>query len=97
MHHDILNSSPTGVKPLGSSAACEVQGMFRPRSLLTLQSHPEFDGDIMIKLLDASNDLGFNDKTLWQDSMDRANHQHDGTLVAAAMLQFLHGKFDDLS
>ena len=94
MHHDILCSYPSGVIPLGASPVCEVQGMFRPQKFLTLQGHPEFNGEIMVHLLKASDDLGFEDKTLFEDAMSRVHDDHDGTIVAATMLKFLIGELD---
>ncbi|KAL9115528.1 MAG: hypothetical protein Q9227_000849 [Pyrenula ochraceoflavens] len=96
MHHDILYSLPVGVASLGSSSVCEVQGMFRPRKLLTLQGHPEFDGEIMVSLLEATDELGFDDKTLWQDAMARSREPHHGELVASVILRFIRGDFDSL-
>ncbi|KAL9040203.1 MAG: hypothetical protein Q9214_004582 [Letrouitia sp. 1 TL-2023] len=91
MHHDIICSYPAGVSALGMSPACEVQGMFVPGTLLTLQGHPEFNNEIMLELLKASKDLGFKDEALIDDAMSRVNNKHDGTLVAAVLLKFVKG------
>ena len=92
MHHDIITTYPPGVERLGSSPVCEVQGMYVPRKLLTLQGHPEFNEEIMLELLKASEDLGFDDKKLYDDAMSRVHDEHDGTLVAATMLRFVRGE-----
>lgn len=94
MHHDILCSYPSGVTPLGTSPVCEVQGMYLPSKFLTLQGHPEFNGEIMLELLKASDELGFEDKALYDDAMSRVHDEHDGTLVAATMLKFLKDELD---
>lgn len=94
MHHDIICSYPPGVTPLGKSPACEVQGMYLPRKLITLQGHPEFNEEIMLELLKASDDIGFTDKTLYNDAMGRVHDKHDGMLIAAAMLEFVRGELD---
>ncbi|KAI9661718.1 MAG: hypothetical protein M1821_008956 [Bathelium mastoideum] len=95
MHHDIITSYPTNVLPLGSSAVCSTQGMLIPRKLITLQGHPEFNGEIMLQLLNASDELGFEDKALWEDAVRRAKEPHDGALIAATFLRFLQGGFDE--
>ena len=94
MHHDAVTSCPSNVSLLGSSPACEIQGMFVPGQVLTLQGHPEFGAEIMKLLLNATDELGFEDRTLWEDALARAEKPHDGALIAAAILEFLYGKFD---
>ena len=96
MHHDVLYSYPQEVTALASSPVCETQGMFSPRKLLTLQGHPEFDGEMMIALLEATDELGFNDRSLWEDAMSKTEKSHDGGLVASAIVRFMHGEFDSL-
>ena len=73
--------------------------MFRNRKLFTLQGHPEFNGEIMCKLLEASDNLGFEDRTLWKDAMNRVSYEHDGVLVAATILRFIRddSEFDSLN
>ncbi|KAL8703690.1 MAG: hypothetical protein Q9225_008113, partial [Loekoesia sp. 1 TL-2023] len=94
MHHDILCAYPSNVIPLGSSPVCEVQGMYIPQKVLTLQGHPEFNEEIMLELLKASDEIGFTDKRVWEDAMGRVGDEHDGTLVAAVMLRFVRGELD---
>lgn len=94
MHHDILCSYPAGVSALGMSHVCEVQGMFIPDRLFTLQGHPEFDNEIMLDLLNSSKDLGFKDEAVIDDAMSRVNNKHDGTLVAAVLLKFVRGTLE---
>ena len=94
MHHDILRAYPSGVIPLGTSPACEVQGMYLPQKVLTLQAHPEFDGDSMLELLKASDELGFEDKALMDNAISRVHAEHDGILIAGVMLKFLKDGLD---
>ena len=70
--------------------------MFGPRKLLTLQGHPEFDGSIMVALLEATDELGFNDRTLWDDAMEESKKPHDGELVASTIVRFIRGELDSL-
>ncbi|KAL8822661.1 MAG: hypothetical protein Q9191_006606 [Dirinaria sp. TL-2023a] len=89
-----LGAKMFGVTPLGTSPVCEVQGMYLPRKLITLQGHPEFNEEIMLELLKAGDAIGFTDKTLYSDAMNRVYDKHDGTLIAAAMLEFVRGELD---
>ena len=91
MHHDVLLSQPEGTEALGSSPACEVQGMFRAGKLLMLQAHPEFDGKTVRDLLAASADLGFEDRTLLEEAMRNSYLPHDGELVAERVVKFTLG------
>ena len=94
MHHDVLHSQPATTESLGSSDVCSVQGQFRAGKLLTLQAHPEFDGEIMRLLLEATDELGFEDRTLWESAMQRSQMPHDGGLVAGAVVRFVMGDAD---
>ena len=93
MHKDIVVSCPQGVEALGSSAACEVQGMYLPRRILTFQGHPEFGEDIMLELLDARSDLGIYDDRIYEDALRRARNHHDGVLIGEVCLEFLLGRW----
>ncbi|KAL9602067.1 MAG: hypothetical protein Q9219_002063 [cf. Caloplaca sp. 3 TL-2023] len=92
MHHDILSSYPPNVLPLGSSPVCDVQGIYVPQKILTLQGHPEFNEDIMTELLKASDEVGFSDDRAKEDALRRVGDEHDGTLVAAVMVRFIRGE-----
>ena len=89
MHKDIVASCPYGVEALGTSPQCEVQGMYVPNKLITLQGHPEFGGYIMLELLKARSDLGIlvDDET-YESALQRAKNNHDGVLVAKVVLRF---------
>ena len=92
MHKEIVVSYPKGVEALGSSPSCDVQGMYVPGKVLTLQAHPEFSEDIMLELLGARADLGIHDDRIYEDALRRARYSHDGTLVAEVFLRFLVSK-----
>ena len=89
MHKDIVCQYPPLVEKLGSSPLCDVQGMYTPKRLITVQGHPEFDKDIMIEILKGRRDQGILDEKLYQDAVSRAGDSHDGLDVAAAFLRFM--------
>ena len=89
MHKDIVYDYPPLVEKLGSSPLCDVQGMYIPRRLITVQGHPEFDEEIMIEILKGRRDQGILDESLFHNAISRAGDPHDGLDVAAAFLRFM--------
>lgn len=89
MHRDIVESVPAGCELLGRSETCEVQGLHKPKSILTIQAHPEFDGEILrhIIALRASQNIFAEDFA--QDALKRAEQAHDGDIVGTAFAKFL--------
>ena len=89
MHKDIVHTYPPSVIPLGSSPKCQVQGMYVPSKLITLQAHPEFNEDIVSQILEARHSPGIFDDETFNDAMRRVGNAHDGILVGAAFLDFM--------
>jgi len=89
MHRDVIYEYPEGVESLGSSPYCDVQGMYAKGRLITLQSHPEFNGDIMRTLLEKRHEGGIFDDALYKDASARAEIHHDGNVVGQAFLRFM--------
>ncbi|KAI9732379.1 MAG: hypothetical protein M1834_001587 [Cirrosporium novae-zelandiae] len=89
MHRDIVYEYPEGVQDLGESDRCKVQAMYVPRKFISVQGHPEFNGEIMNELLESRHAQGIFDDKTFEDSMGRAKNHHDGVAVAAAFLRFL--------
>ena len=87
MHQDIIYDYPPLVEKLGQSPLCEVQGMYVPQKLISIQGHPEFVQDIMEEILEARR--GRFDKGVYEDGMSRVSKQQDGIVVAAAFLRFM--------
>lgn len=54
VHNDVVFHPPTdgGYSNWGSSAKCEVQGLYKPRRLLTFQGHPEFPNAVAARGLE---------------------------------------------
>lgn len=91
MHRDIVYAYPQSVTELGSSPRCPVQGMYEKNRLITVQGHPEFNGDIVSELLEARHDKGVFDDEMYKDGMERVRKHHDGVAVGAAFIRFLLG------
>ncbi|KAL4889888.1 Aldehyde/histidinol dehydrogenase [Aspergillus ambiguus] len=87
MHRDIAYEVPPGCVNLGSSPKCEVQGLYIPRRILTVQGHPEYNEFVETKLLEARHSQGIFDDALFADGMARVGQGHDGRVVAKAIWQ----------
>ncbi|KAB8237216.1 Aldehyde/histidinol dehydrogenase [Aspergillus alliaceus] len=81
MHRDIAYEVPQGCVNLGSSPRCDVQGLYIPRRLLTLQGHPEYDEFVMTELIQMRHGQGIFDDKLAKDGLSRAGRQHDGMAI----------------
>ncbi|GAB7362741.1 hypothetical protein MBLNU230_g3047t1 [Neophaeotheca triangularis] len=89
MHRDIVYAFPEGTTELGHSPRCDVQGFYIQHRLITVQGHPEFNGDIVSELLDARHATGVFDDAMWKDGMDRVRKHHDGVAIGAAFIRFV--------
>ena len=89
MHQDVVYTWPPSVEHLGHSPRCDVQGMYEKGRLITVQGHPEFNGDIMTMLLERRHGQGIFDDTMFKEGMSRAQNHHDGVAVGAAFIRFM--------
>ena len=91
MHKDLVYHYPPGVEHLGSSGPCEVQGMYIPKRVITVQGHPEFTEEIVAELLERRRQQGIFVDDVYEEAMARVGKPHDGVLVAQGFLKFLWG------
>ena len=89
MHRDMVFHYPEGVEELGSSPRCQVQGMYVPKHLLTVQGHPEFNQEIMEEILETRHAAGIFNDNEFDEGMKRVVKPHDGLIVSQAFLRFL--------
>lgn len=89
MHKDLVYYYPEGVEEIGSSGSCEVQGMYIPSRVITVQGHPEFTEDIVVELLENRHKQNIFGDDIYEEAMARVKKPHDGVLVAQAFLTFL--------
>lgn len=89
MHKDLVYHYPQSVEHLGSSGPCEVQGMYIPKRVITVQGHPEFTEDIVAELLDRRRKQGIFADDIYEEAMARVGKPHDGVLIAQGFLKFL--------
>jgi GMP synthase-like glutamine amidotransferase len=89
MHQDIVFSLPPGVVSLGSSPRCEVQGMYAAGRFITVQGHPEFNGEIITEIVKVRSTGGIFTEEMAKDADDRAFNEQDGIAIGAVFLKFL--------
>lgn len=89
MHRDIVYDLPAGVQNLASSHRCEIQGLYKPGKICSVQGHPEFDAFITAEILYLRYNQAIFDKDTFMDGLGKATLSHNGVEVAAAMVRFL--------
>lgn len=89
MHRDIVSECPPGVTLLGSSPRCAVQGMYLPRRFITVQGHPEFNGEIETEIIENRARMGVFSENQAQEALGRVHNEHDGVSIGATFLRFL--------
>lgn len=90
MHRDIvIGTPPAGCMNLATSSICEIQGLYSPGRLLSVQGHPEFNEGIMSFILEARHDNGTFGDELYKDGLSRAGDHQDGRLIARTMAKFM--------
>jgi len=91
MHRDIVSSLPSesGLVNLGATETCQIQGMYQPKRLMSVQGHPEFTQEIVEEILDVRRDAGVFTDEDYREFMSRVGNKQDGIVVAKAFLKFL--------
>jgi hypothetical protein len=89
MHRDIAYEVPEGCVNLGSSAICEIHGLYRVGRIFSVQGHPEYDEFVVSKLIETRHAMGVFDDQLSKDGLSRAGKPHDGLVVGEAICKFL--------
>ncbi|CAG8907511.1 unnamed protein product [Penicillium egyptiacum] len=89
MHRDIVFDAPADCTNLATSPNCEVQGLYLPKRVLSVQGHPEYNEGIMSCLLEARHENGLFDDELYNDGLSRVGDSHDGWLIAKVIARFI--------
>lgn len=88
MHRDIVYGIPPGVEQLAYTPICENHAMYAKGRLITVQGHPEFNGEIVTEVLDTRHAAGVFDDKMYQEGMSRVMNDHAGVLVSKAFVKF---------
>ncbi|KAI4745570.1 class I glutamine amidotransferase-like protein [Aureobasidium sp. EXF-12298] len=89
MHQDMVYTYPTDVLPLAHTTRCENQGMYVKGRLITVQGHPEFNGEMVTHILTARHDAGVFKDEIYEDGIKRVGETHGGEVIAKAFVKFL--------
>lgn len=110
MHQDHVVAPPTpatadgllrrdaNVSVWGSSPHTAVQGVYIPRRMFTVQAHLAFDDQMVKREMQMRVEKGVikeGDREEAERAAETAHLEHDGDIVAAAILRFFHGDDDD--
>lgn len=87
-------SNDTDIHVWGKSDHTAVQGLYIPNRLFTTQAHLAFDEDMVKRQIQMRIDSGgIQDLEHADQAAETADLEHDGILVAAAILRLF--RFDD--
>ncbi|KAJ5106885.1 hypothetical protein N7456_003560 [Penicillium angulare] len=89
MHLDLIFDCPPSATLLGSSPLCKVQSMYDPRRFITVQGHPEFEGETQTEIINYLKNGRIFNEAQSQDALDRVNIPHDGVAIGSTFLKFL--------
>lgn len=89
MHRDIVTTIPEGYFNLGSSPKCAIQGLYLPGKSLTIQAHPEFNGDLLKLVVNARAGQGIFGPELAREALSRISLDYDESCSAQAICKFL--------
>lgn len=88
MHKDEVYEAPPGVDIWGHTELCQIHGMWKEGKILTLQGHPEYNGTIVMEVLDERLKAGIFSKEQYEEAKSRVYDTHDGIVVGAEILRF---------
>lgn len=80
---------PEGSEELAYTDKCAVQGYYVVKKIITVQGHPEFNGDMVRRIIEARHASGVFSDEVAEDGLARVDRYHDGVVVASAFLKFL--------
>ena len=63
--------------------------MYAPRRFITLQGHPEFNGEIETEIILSRSEAGILSQEQAQEALCRVNLEHHGQTIGAKLLEFL--------
>jgi GMP synthase-like glutamine amidotransferase len=79
------------VEVLGQSPTCEVQSLYTPNKLITVQGHPEFNQEIMTEILTVRHKAGVFGDEAYEKYMGKVAGRHDGRDIGGVFVRFVRG------
>jgi GMP synthase-like glutamine amidotransferase len=80
----------------GKSEDCPIQGLYIPERVFTSQGHLGYDEEMVRKNIEHRRKKGMVEDEHAEDARKRAELDHDGEVVAGAVLRFFVGRDDDV-
>jgi len=109
MHSDHVVNAPTAETSKGllkadqkvhvwaSTETTDVQGVYIRERAFTTQGHLGFDEDMVKRQIEMRQESGaIEDEGIARQGKDKAAEEHDGEIVAGAILRFFHGEDCDI-
>ena len=92
-----LIEDDTSVSVWGSSETVPIQGVYIRERLFTSQGHLGYDELMVKEHIDARYEKGLiKSRKVAEEGKEKADFEHDGVKVAAAILRFFHGDDKDV-
>lgn len=88
MHRDIVPFCTPRVESLGHSSLCTTQIFYVEGRLISVQGHPEYNGNICREFLEQRRGTVL-DETTYLSGKQRENIAHDGIAIATAFMELL--------
>jgi GMP synthase-like glutamine amidotransferase len=63
--------------------------MYLPGRFITVQGHPEFNGEIETEVIENRTKMGVFSEDQAQEALSRVHNEHDGVSIGATFLKFL--------
>lgn len=89
MHSDRVVKAPKDCEVWATSNHTEIQGLYIAQRLFTTQGHLAFDEQMVNANLDVRVEKDLMDKEEAAEAKETSHHEHDGTIVAKAILRFI--------
>ncbi|KZF20136.1 class I glutamine amidotransferase-like protein [Xylona heveae TC161] len=90
MHRDIAYEVPVGCVNVGSTPKCQVQGLYMPQRILTVQGHPEHNEFVIRSMIEMRYSQGIFEEGFAKSKLLQAGIEHDGVVVAEAICRFVY-------
>lgn len=84
MHRDIVYTYPPQSEQLGDTPRTKVPALYVRDLLISVQGHPEFNGEIVTQITQSRYDQGLFDQALYDDAMSRVHKQVSFSHITAS-------------
>lgn len=93
MHKDIVFDVPKGlpgIEVTSSNEKCSIQGLYKRQYLWSTQGHPEYNDDMVEKLLYSRHKEGVFTDEMLEDGLSRLHIKNDSNDLCKSMVRFIY-------